>query len=309
VSGARRRRTGRWGRVSVGVAALALVLAGSVAAPAGPVGGPAAGPARAAAAGTTAGTTAGRLPPDATASRAAAAQPAATAQPAVDLAARGTAADAFARARGGRTGIVIRDRVTGVTWRNTDAGTAFRAASTVKLGIAVDLLVRGTPLDPAARSALTAMLTASDNAAADRLWARSGGPAAGARLAGYGLRDATGTSRWGSVRCTPEDLERLVSYALDRTDPADRATLVGLLRAVVPAQRWGVLGVAGTARPGAKNGWTPDGDSWAVSTVGFLGPGERYTVAVMTAGPPGSDFLDSVETVTGTVTTLVLGLR
>lgn len=266
---------GRWSRVpvagAVGVTVLALVLAGSVAAPAAP----AAGTART----TTARTTAGRLPP------------------------------AFARARGGRTGIVVRDRVTGVMWRNADAATAFRAAATVKLGIAVDLLVRaragGAPLDPAARSALTAMLTTSDNAAADRLWARSGGPAAGARLRPAG-RDRT--ARWGSVRCTPEDLGRLVSYALERTGHADRATLVGLLRAVVPAQRWGVLGVAGTARPGAKNGWTPDGDSWAVSTVGFLGPGELYTVAVMTAGPPGSDFLDAVETVTGTVTTLVLGL-
>ena len=76
----------------------------------------------------------------------------------------------------------------------------------------------------------------------------------------------------------------------------------------MPAQRWGVLGVATTARPGAKNGWTPDAGSWAVATVGFLGPGERYTVAVMTAGPTGGDFVGGVETVTGTVTTLVLGL-
>ncbi len=87
---------------------------------------------------------------------------------------------------------------------NADAGTAFRAASTVKLGLAVDLLAlaraAGTRPDPAARSALTAMLTASDNAAPDRLWARAGGPAAGARLAGYGLRDATGTAHWGGLR-------------------------------------------------------------------------------------------------------------
>ena len=37
------------------------------------------------------------------------------ARAAADLAARGTAADAFARVRGGRTGIVIRDRLTGAT--------------------------------------------------------------------------------------------------------------------------------------------------------------------------------------------------
>jgi vacuolar-type H+-ATPase catalytic subunit A/Vma1 len=31
-------------------------------------------------------------------------------------------------------------------------------------------------------------------------------------------------------------------------------------------------------------------------------------VAVMTAGPPGGDFVGAVETVTGTVTTFFLGL-
>ncbi|HEY6745130.1 MAG TPA: tat pathway signal sequence [Mycobacteriales bacterium] len=284
----------------IGVVVLAVVLTGSVAVPAGTAAGPAGAAADPAGSAVSAPGTAGP------------AASAGTSTAAPDLAVRGTAADAFARARGGRTGIVIRDRVTGAVWRNADAGTAFRAASTVKLGIAVDLLVRsraaGIPLDPATRAALTAMITASDNGAADRLWARAGGPAAGARLARYGLRDAIGTGGWGGVRCTPDDLERLVSYALERTAVADRATLVGLLRAVVPAQRWGVLGVAATAAPGAKNGWTPDGGSWAVATVGFLGPAERYTVAVMTAGPPGGDFVGGVETVTGTVTTLVLGL-
>lgn len=99
-----------------------------------------------------------------------------------------------------------------------------------------------------------------------------------------------------------------MSYALERTSPADRATLVRLLRGVVPAQRWGVLGVVAGARPGGKNGWTPDGAGWAVATVGFLGPGERWIVAVMSAGPPGGDFAAGVATVTGTVTTLFLGV-
>ena len=228
-----------------------------------------------------------------------------------NLAARGRAADAFARARGGRTGIVVRDRTTGETWRNAEAGSAFRAASTVKLAIAVDLLVRtraaGRALDAADRAALTAMIVSSDNAAAVRLWSRAGA-AAGGRLAAYGLRDATRTDAWGAVRCTPEDLERLVSYLLERAHPADRALLVGLLRAVVPKQRWGVLGTVAGTRPGGKNGWVPGPAGWSVATVGFLGPGERYTVAVMTAGPAGTDFVAGVETVTGTVTTLFLGL-
>ena len=150
------------------------------------------------------------------------------------------------------------------------------------------------------------MLTRSDNAATDRLWARFGGAAIGARFPAYGLVSATRTEVWDQVRCTPEDLVRLVGHVLEGVPAADRATLVGLLRGVVPEQRWGVFGLVGTGRPGGKNGWLPTGAGWAVSTAGFVGPGERYAVAVMSTGAP--DFVAGVETVTGTVTTLFLGL-
>ena len=200
--------------------------------------------------------------------------------------------------------------MTGQVWGNAAARSPFRAASTVKLAIAVDLLTRVRAgelrLTAADRAGLRSMLTRSDNAATDRLWARFGGAAIGRRFAAYGLVSATGTDVWDQVRCTPEDLVRLVSYVLERVHPADRATLVGLLRGVVPEQRWGVFGVVGTSRPGGKNGWLPTPAGWAVSTAGFVGPGERYAVAVMTTGPP--DFVSGVETVTGTVTTLFLGL-
>lgn len=229
------------------------------------------------------------------------------------VAERGPAADAYARSRAGTTGVVVRDRRTGAVWRNASAGAPFRAASTVKLAIAVDLLTRARAgairLDPGDEIALQAMIVASDNAATDRLWTRFGGPAIGARFAAYGLTGATGTSAWGTVRCTPEDLERLVSYVLERADPADRTTLVGLLRGVTAMQRWGVLGLPAAARPGAKNGWTPSPGGWAVDTAGFAGPDERYTVVVMTdlTGTTG-DFVHGVQTVTGTVTTLFLGV-
>ena len=233
--------------------------------------------------------------------------------PPPDLAARGQAADAFARGRGGSTGIVVRDRVTGQVWRNAEARTRFRAASTVKLALAVDLLVRARTgqiaLTPADRAAIRAMLVSSDNAAADRLWARFGRAAIGRRFGTYGLLSATGTADWATVRCTPEDLERLVTYVLESTHPADRATLVRLLRGVVPEQRWGVFGVVATALPGGKNGWTPSPAAWSVTTAGFLGPGGRYTVVVMTDRTgTADDFVAGVETVTGSVTTLFLGL-
>jgi hypothetical protein len=226
-----------------------------------------------------------------------------------DLARRGAAADAYAATRGGMTGIVIRDRVTGATWANAAATRSFRAASTVKLAIAVDLLTRrrAGSIRLAARDLadLRAMLIRSDNGAASRLWDRFGGAAIGARFPAYGLTSATGTDRWGTVRCTPADLERLATYVLARTHPADRATLVDLLRAVDDDQRFGVLGVSAEYQPGAKNGWTPSGAGWAVASVGFAGPAERWSVAVM-ADLPG-EFEPAVDTITTTAILLVMG--
>ena len=242
--------------------------------------------------------------PSATSAAPAGTTPARAAEPAPDLARRGAAADAYAARRGGVTGIVIRDRVTGATWRNAAAARPFRAASTVKLAIAADLLGRrragAIRLDGRDLADLRAMIVRSDNGAASRLWDRSAGIAA--RLPAYGLTTATGTGRWGTVRCSPDDLERLVTYVLERTHPADRATLVGLLRAVDVDQRFGVLGVSAEFEPGAKNGWTTSPTGWAVSTVGFAG---RFSVAIMADLP--SSFDPAVDTITTTAILLVMG--
>jgi hypothetical protein len=273
---ARRARPAAARVAAAGAVALALV-AGCSAGPAAPAAGPA--PATTAPAPTT---TAPATPDG------------------LDLAVRGPAADTYARTKGGRTGIVVRDRVTGARWANAAADTRFRAASTIKLAIAVDVLA-GAPT-PADRADVRAMIVTSDNAAADRLWRR----VTPAHLRAYGLRDADIPARWGAVRCTPADLERLVTYVLERAAPATRATLTGLLRAVRADQRWGVLAAVDSTRPGAKNGWLPEGAGWALASAGFLGPAERYTVAIMTDGAP--SFLDGVATVSGTATTLTLGL-
>jgi hypothetical protein len=81
--------------------------------------------------------------------------------------------------RPGTVGIVLRDRQTGAVWRNGQAGTAVWTASTIKLAMVVDLLLRdraGTVrLTAADRALIKAMLHSSDDNAADTLWSRYGG--------------------------------------------------------------------------------------------------------------------------------------
>src|SRR5690349_2844868 len=59
------------------------------------------------------------------------------------LLARIKQAEMYARTRPGFAGIVVRDRLTGAVWRNSDASTLIWACSTPKLAMVVDLLLRG----------------------------------------------------------------------------------------------------------------------------------------------------------------------
>ena len=51
------------------------------------------------------------------------------------------------------------------------------------------------------------------------------------------------------------------------------------MRDVDADQQWGVWAAGPAASPGVKDGWTDDYDD--LSTVGFVGPDARYTVAIM----------------------------
>lgn len=226
--------------------------------------------------------------------------------------ARFAAAAAHARKTVGPHGylsVVFIDRVSGATWRTGDTTHPGWTASTIKLAIAADLL----RLDRAGRISLTAadrhdiatMLNISDNAATDRLWKAYGGDAMLARFRAdfgmIGLRFVPGftpTTYWGFVKCTADDLAALMRYVL--TSP-DRAYLIDAMRAVAPNQQWGVWAAGPAQRPGNKNGWSfesdPYGRHWVTDTVGFAGPDERYTVAVMYQVDPSGTLPDGVHAV------------
>jgi len=197
------------------------------------------------------------------------------------------AARAYLAQAPGRAGLVFHDRVTGATWRNGNAWQSFPAASTVKLAMAADLLVRerrGTVrLTPADRPLIDAALRESADEAADRLWYAYEDAGFLGRIRAFGMTGASFTSHayWGAMTCSAGDLSNLMHYVLNRLPAGERDEIMEDLRQVSPVQHWGVWGAGPGNQPGVKNGWVSINGIWTVSTVGFAGPNARYTLAIM----------------------------
>jgi hypothetical protein len=218
----------------------------------------------------------------------------------------------------GQIGMVVRDRTTGLVWRGGEHRARFWAGSTPKLAMAValreDARAGRITLDATARRQSAAMLSVSDNRAADALWDRFGDAATWLRrFRAYGMASAgyveSFPPRWGFIKCTVADLSGLMSYVLDTLHPAERAYIVDAMRTVGPVQRWGVWGAGPALRPGVKGGWSierEDGrDIWITATVGFAGPDERYVVAAMYHQPPdGGSLARGVHGLTDLVATV-----
>lgn len=207
---------------------------------------------------------------------------------------------------------VFTDRVTGASWHTGDTVHRGWTASTIKLAIATDLLRRERAgeiaLSAADRHDLATMLNFSDEAASDRLWKAYGGDAMLARFrTDFGMTGLhfipgfTPTTYWGFVKCTADDLAALMHYVLTSTNPDDRGYLIAAMRGVAANQRWGVWGAGPTQQPGNKDGWSFESDSygkhWVTDTVGFAGPDERYTVAIMYQVGPAGSLADGVHAV------------
>ncbi|TNC19404.1 serine hydrolase [Amycolatopsis alkalitolerans] len=212
-----------------------------------------------------------------------------------DLQRRFATVQAYLATRPGVVGVVVHDRQTGAVWRTGATDTPMWTESTIKLAMAVDLFLRDRAgkisLTPADRSLIQRMLHSSDDNAADSLWSEFAGPdkmAFNRDFAGYGMTSLVpqrGYSKtfpyWGFQKCTPNDLDRLVNYVLDKLPADTRQYIVGQLSAVDPDQRWGVWAAGPAANPGNKDGWGPEDNGWVMNTVGWVGPGQRYTLAVM----------------------------
>jgi hypothetical protein len=238
-----------------------------------------------------------------------------------DAAARIAAADSYLSTRPGTVGYVLRDRTTGAVYRNAHATDSVWTASTIKLAMVVDLLTRqragAITLTDSDNRLIAAMLHSSDDDAADTLWARYSGAdhqAFNNDFPSYGmtgLRPQRGYSNtypyWGFQKATPDDLDRLINYTLTRLDPADTASIVTQLQHVDADQQWGVWGAGPAMAPGNKDGWSLEDTGWVINTVGFAGPGQRYTLAVMNDLGGAGGYADGVATTTHLAQLLLAG--
>jgi beta-lactamase class A len=238
-----------------------------------------------------------------------------------DLQNRVAAADAYLATRPGSVGYVLRDRKTGATYRNSHAGELVWTASTIKLAMVVDLLTRQragiVTLSDSDRKLMAAMMHSSDDDATDTLWARYGGPdhqAYNAAFPRYGMTDLQpqrGFSSiypyWGFQKSTANDLDRLINYTLTNLQPAETAAIVYELQNVAPNQQWGVWGAGPAMAPGNKDGWSLEQGGWVVNSVGFAGPGQRYTLAVMNSLGGAGGYDDGVATTTRLSQVLLAG--
>jgi len=236
-----------------------------------------------------------------------------------DFADRITAATTYLADRPGTVGFVLRDRATGAVYRNASAATMIWSASTIKLAIAVDLLtrngMRSITLTPADQQLMQKMIHSSDNAATDTLWSRYGGADHqdfNRDFPAYGMTDLApqqGFSDifpyWGFQKTTADDLDRLMTYVLTKMAPLQTAALVNEMQNVDPDQQWGVWGAGQAMAPGNKNGWSQEQGGWVVNSVGFAGPRQRYTLAVMNALGGAGGYDDGVETTTHLATLLL----
>lgn len=206
-------------------------------------------------------------------------------------------ADAYLATRPGTVGYVLRDRKTGAVYRNSHAGDMVWTASTIKLGMVVDLFARQSAgllrLTDNDIALMGKMLHTSDNDAADTLWTRYGGPdhtIFNNDFPHFGMTRVQPQRGfgdmfpyWGFQKSTTDDLDQMVNYMLTRLRPNETAWIVGAMQNVDPIQQWGVWGAGPNMAPGNKDGWSDEQGGWVNNTVGFAGPGQRFTLAVMNA--------------------------
>ena len=162
------------------------------------------------------------------------------------------------------------------------------------------LAASGAPLDSGTRGVLDAMITYSDNAAADSIYGRVGDAGLYAVAEDAGLENFAVTGYWANAQLTATDMARLMGR-LDSLLAGPHAEYgSGVLGRVITAQRWGIP--AAVADDGwslrFKGGWRPTESGELVHQIASLSrDGTSVSLAVLTDGNPTMAY--GVETVRG----------
>ena len=182
----------------------------------------------------------------------------------------------------------------------------FILESVAKLPIMLTLLdqvtEQGRALTAGESSLLSAMITESDNDAADALFAEVGGASAiKSYLASIGI-DGSGISAtdWGDSEMSASEAARLMGMLIDGDilDAQHQELAMNLLEDVDSAQAWGVVDSVSYATTGVKDGWYPERDGWVIDSVGYaVGSLDYpdYVVAVFTNQQ--TYFYDTVDSI------------
>lgn len=218
-------------------------------------------------------------------------------------------ADAFAAARPGVVSFAVQ-----AGSRRYGVRTARRvpAASLMKTLFLVAHLRRGDvrdrPLGRADRALLDPMVRRSDDVAATRVRDRLG-HARLARLArAAGLRDLRLHPVWGLSTTSARDQVRLFARLPRLLPPRHRAYALGLLRTIVPSQRWGIGQVELPGwRARFKGGWGSGSGAVDHQAAVLERGGRRIVVAVLTTG--NGSHAAGKRTLRGVFARLLRGLR
>ncbi|MGV8908757.1 MAG: serine hydrolase [Propionicimonas sp.] len=195
-------------------------------------------------------------------------------------------------------GVFVTDVRSGGTF-SFNGDYASQNASMVKVMIALMALRKAGGLLSAENAAVAAkMITQSDNASAETLWAYGGGPDAYQQLADeleltHTHREAT-RDDWSWTWTTPSDQVLLLKYLTEGGTKAFTTAQAGyvydLMGKVTDDQTWGVgAPKSATVTVHLKNGWVQfksTDNLWAVNSMGrVVGDGRDYRLAVMTRVP------------------------
>jgi len=194
--------------------------------------------------------------------------------------------------------------------RGLDLDRRYVSASVVKaLLMVAELrrLGRGAGVDEGTAGLLRAMITYSNNDAADSIYLRGGDAALIDVAQRTGMRRFTVQGYWGNAQVAAGDLARFMSR-FDRALPRGTRPLAHeLLGAVVEEQRWGIPAAAEPQwRVELKGGWRSTDLGQLVHQAAVLERGKtEIAIAVLSDGQPSDAY--GRETVRGTAERLLAG--